>query len=120
MHEPYIPPFHIRYGRELKQASVAVTAIVFCAVYAFVPTFQRLADRAIDPAVSGLSHVYSEASTFIFRHTGVNLGLVSVPADQEFLFAVRLATYTNQRRAGPLLDICADTRFPDDKRERAL
>ncbi len=97
-----------------------MVALIFGVIYHAQSDFRIFTDKAFDPAVAGLSKAYGYASTALYRKAGINMGMVTIPADQDFLFGVRLATYINQRRAGPLLDIAADSRFPDEKRERAL
>ena len=79
-----------------------------------------MVDKAVTPAVSGIALLYGRASTAIYRTTGIDLGFVNLPPDPDFLYSVELATYVNERRASPLLDLAVDNRLSLDKRQRAL
>ncbi len=94
--------------------------IAFGFLYNTISPLQTIVDKGVDPAVNGLTLLYSKITTPVYRFTKIDLGFVNMPADQEFMFNVRLATYINQRKATPLLDIAIDSRFSEDQRIRAL
>lgn len=94
--------------------------LVFGIGYNNLPALKNFVDKGVTPAVAGITVLYGKLSTEIYKLSRLNLGFVTVPPDQDFLFSVRLASYINERRAGPLLDIAVDSRLPVDKRERAL
>lgn len=116
----YQPSFLQRYEREIKEIALMLAVLLFAAAYKLLGPVQSIVDKGVDPAVEGLAVLYSKASSALYRTTRVDLGLVNLPPDQEFLFSVQMASYINERRAGPLLDIAVDNRFPEEKRARAL
>jgi hypothetical protein len=112
-----VPFFH---REKVKEIALIAGVLLFFGAYQTVPVVHRGVDAVVDPAVAGLTVAYSHFSTFLHRITGVNLGFVEEEPDQEFLFAVRLATYINERQAKPLVEMATDQRLSNEKRERAL
>lgn len=96
------------------------SSLLFLGLYIQITPLKRLIDAGVTPAVGGITLVYGKITSYIYEKTGLDLGFVTLPTDQEFLFSVRLATYVNQKQASPLLDIAMDNQMPVDKRERAL
>ncbi len=116
----FTPSFYARHDHEIKVGAVLFLLLTFAGLYSTVPSFKQLADLGVTPAVAGVTMLYGKATTLIYKYTGLDLGFVSTSPDLEFLFNVRLATYINERRAVPLLEIAGDTQFSNDQRESAL
>lgn len=117
MNSPGVPFFQ---RQKVKESALILGVLLFFALYKTVSPLTRLIDLVVNPAVAGITVAYGSATTLIHKLTGVNLGFVTEEPDQEFLFSVRLATYVNERRAAPLLELATDTRVSNEKRERAL
>ena len=111
-------PFFQR--QKVRETALILGVLLFFGIYKTVPSLSRLVDILVNPAVAGITVAYGNASTLIHKLTGLDLGFVNEEPDQEFLFSVRLATYVNDRRAAPLLELATDTRVSNEKRERAL
>lgn len=94
--------------------------LVVLAFYKILPAFRALIDKPMDFAVAGISVGYGKISTWIYNKTGFDAGFVSVRPDPNFLFRVRVASYVNDRRPGPLLDMAVDQRLSIEQRTEAL
>ncbi|MCB4757174.1 MAG: hypothetical protein LHV69_09155 [Elusimicrobia bacterium] len=112
--------FFSKYNRQLKEATVIAGLTLFLLLFWKLPPYQEFLNRLSRPVVKGIMTVYSHASTFLFQTTGIDLGLVNPPPDSEFMFQVQMATYINERKAGPLLDIAMNTRVSLTHRETAI
>lgn len=106
--------------RRAKEIGLIVLVLLSYFIYQSISPINTLLDKAINPAVGGLTLAYSKFSTAVYGVSGLNLGFVTIPPDPEFLFSVQLATYLNEKQAAPLLRIASDIRSPQEKRERAL
>lgn len=106
--------------RQAKTIGLIALVLLSYVFYATITPVNKLLDKAINPAVGGLTLAYSKISTALYGLSGVNLGLVTIAPDPEFLFSVQLATYINEKQATPLLRIASDIRLSREKRERAL
>src|SRR4051812_12514007 len=109
-----------RVGRYLAQTAVVLAILAFYAAYIALPRFQKTIDLFLDPAVAGITVGYSSLSSFVYRRTGLDLGLARPTLDPRFRSRVQFATWVNERKAGPLIDIAADSRYPNSEREAAL
>lgn len=97
-----------------------ILVLAFGGAYVFINPVKVMVDKGLNPGVNALTNLYGKISTFIFQKSQIDLGFVTFPEDSEFLFNVQLATYINQRRAGPLLDMAVNGLLPQDQRQRAL
>ncbi|MCG3203360.1 MAG: hypothetical protein KCHDKBKB_00016 [Elusimicrobia bacterium] len=118
---PYTgPTFFVRFEREIKSVLIILAVLGFGVSYALLSPLKSVVDKGVIPAVEGITVLYGKISTGIYQVSRIDLGFVNPPPDQDFLFSVRLASYINEKRASPLLDIAGDPRFTEEKRIRAL
>ena len=111
------PPFFRRFYREIKEISVIVGLVAFYAIYANIPFVARVVDTAVRPAVAGCTKAGEIISTFLFRHTGLDLGLSVHQPDPALVFRGQLAGYVNAGNPHPLVKLAADQLAPLWRRE---
>ncbi len=116
----YYPSFFQRYSRDIKEMGVVLLVLAFFWAFRRYPPMQSFVDKGFDPAVAGITVLYGKISSALYRRTGLNGGFVTVPPDPEFVFRVRMATYVNERKAGPLIDLASNQRHPEAWRKDAM
>ncbi|MCB4755798.1 MAG: SH3 domain-containing protein [Elusimicrobia bacterium] len=114
------PSLYYFYRREIHQGCILFFILVLFLIYQFASPVRKAIDFVASPTVQGLSLAYGKASTLLHRWTLIDLGFVGASSDPDFLFRVQLATYINERRAAPLLDIAANKQASLQRREAAL
>lgn len=112
--------FYEKNSKRIKEISIILFILLFILIYSKVPVVNRSVGLCFNPIVKGMTRAYGKLSTHVHKWTGFRLGFVEPVVDPDFLFEVQVASFINERRASPLIDIGMDISLDVNKRVRAL